>query len=258
LVFRKSLQRFLSHEILGLIADVPQKAVVVVLGNIGPGLSATVVVSLTEGSQRVRELWGGLKDWRLNPAWLIFVFMLVPTLDSLALFGYWCLGGKVVGIGNPIRLLLLIVFNLPFAPLWEEVGWRGFLLQRLEARHNGLRASLILACIWGPWHLPLYWNSSSEYILWFLAMIIPLAVVFTWIYNRSRGSLVPVVILHVMVNTMFLYLLGPTIRSYGMRPFQFIVGFFFSAAVVIVMSVGPNLCRNSLLGPAPSGDRFPG
>jgi membrane protease YdiL (CAAX protease family) len=245
-------------EILGWAADVPRQAVVGLLGNIGPGLSATAVVFLTEGWQRVRQLWGGLKNWRLNPMWLIFVFLLVPALDSLALLGYWLVGGKVAGIGSPIRLLLLIVFNLPFAPLWEEIGWRGFLLPKLESTHNGLSASLILACIWGPWHLPIYWNSSAEYILWFLVMIIPLAVVFTWIYNRSRGSLVPVVILHVMVNTSSLYILGPTIRSHGMRPFQFVVGSIFCAAAVIVMSVGPNLCRNSLLGPTPSGDRVLG
>jgi CAAX protease family protein len=103
---------------------------------------------------------------------------------------------------------------------------------------------LILSCIWAPWHLPIYWNSSFEFILWFLLMIVPFAVLFTWVYNRSHGSLVPVVILHVMVNTMFLYLLGPTIRSYGMRPFQLAVGFVFCAALVVVVFAGPNLCRD--------------
>ena len=89
-------------------------------------------------------------------------------------------------------------------------------------------------------------------------MIIPLAVLFTWIYNRSHSSFVPVVILHVMVNTLFLYLVDPTIRSYGIRPFQFVVGLIFCAAVIVIMVVGPDLSRNSLLGPAPSDDRIPG
>jgi membrane protease YdiL (CAAX protease family) len=248
----------LHIEIHGLTADVPHQAVVVLLGNIGPGLSATVIVFLTGGWQPVCQLWGGLKNWRINPAWLVFVFLLIPALDSLALLGYWLFGGTIVGIGSPIRLLLLIVFNLPFAPLWEEIGWRGFLLPKLEGRHNGLRASLILSCVWGPWHLPLYWNSPFEFILWFLAMIIPLAVLFTWIYNCSHGSLVPVVMLHVMVNALFLFLVDPTIRSYGIRPFQFVVGFIFCAAVIVILSVGPDLSRDSLLGPPPSCDRLPG
>jgi uncharacterized protein len=243
-------------EIFGLTADVPQGAVFLLLGNIGPGLSATMVAFLSGGWQRVVQLWRGLKDWRLHPAWFVFVLLLIPAVDSLALFAYWCLGGKIVGVGSPIRLLLLIVFNLPFAPLWEEIGWRGFLLPKLEATRSGLSASLILACVWGPWHLPLYLNSSFAFILLFLIMIFPLAVLFTWVYNRSHGSLVPVVILHAMVNTMNLYLLAPTIRTYGMRPFEFVVGSFFCAAAVVVISVGPRLCRNSLLRSAPSGERL--
>ena len=240
--------------LFGLTADVPHQAMLVLLGNIGPGISATVVVYLLGGWQRVCQLWRGLKKWRLDPAWFMFAFLLVPALDSLGLLVYRCFGGRVAPVGSPIRLLFLIVFNLPFAPLWEEIGWRGFLLPKLEARHSGLRASLILAGVWGPWHLPLYWNSSIEFILWFLAMIVPFAVLFTWLYNHSSGSLVPVVILHVMVNTLFLYLVGPTIRSYGMRPFRFVVGSIFCAAVIVVMSVGFDLSRHSLFGPAPPGD----
>jgi uncharacterized protein len=235
-------------EVLGFSVDVSERALVALLGNIGPGLSATIVVSLIGGWRRVCQLWGGLKNWTLSPMWLTFVFLLIPALDSLALLAYSVLGGKVAGVGSPVRLLLLILFNLPFAPLWEEIGWRGFLLPKLEVKYGGLRASLILVCVWAPWHLPLYWNSSFEFILLFLVMTIPLAVLFTWVYNRSHGSLVPVVILHVMVNTMFLYLVGPTIRSYGMRPFLFAVGLISCAAVVVVICVGPGLCRDSLLG----------
>jgi hypothetical protein len=112
-------------EMLGWTSDIPLQTMVQLLGNLGTGLAATVVVFLTEGWLGVEQLWGGLKNWRLNPVWLIFVFLLVPILDSLALFSYWCFGGKVAAIGSPTHLLLLIVLNLPFAPLWEEVGWRG-------------------------------------------------------------------------------------------------------------------------------------
>jgi membrane protease YdiL (CAAX protease family) len=48
-------------------------------------------------------------------------------------------------------------------PLFEEPGWRGFALPRLESRFGPLRASLILGTVWAAWHLPLFlypgWSS---------------------------------------------------------------------------------------------------
>jgi membrane protease YdiL (CAAX protease family) len=44
----------------------------------------------------------------------------------------------------------------------EEIGWRGFALDRLLSRHNDFIASLILGTIWGLWHLPLWFMMTSS------------------------------------------------------------------------------------------------
>ena len=48
-------------EIMGWVLDVPQRAVPLLLGNIGPGIAATAVVGLTQGQPGVRAPWSGLK-----------------------------------------------------------------------------------------------------------------------------------------------------------------------------------------------------
>ena len=106
--------------------DIPSRALIGLLGTIGPGVSATLVLGFTEGWESVRGLWKGLTVWNLNPVWLVFVCLFIPLVCAVALFVYWRLGGSVAPVGNPARWLLLIAVNLPFTPIWEEIGWRGF------------------------------------------------------------------------------------------------------------------------------------
>ena len=70
---------------------------------------------------------------------------------------------------------------------FEEPGWRGFALPRLEASHTPVRATFILGIVWGIWHLPLYG----------LAFVGPIIFVFfyTWLYNRT-GSVLLCILLH--------------------------------------------------------------
>jgi membrane protease YdiL (CAAX protease family) len=71
---------------------------------------------------------------------------------------------------------------------FEEPGWRGFALPRLQARHvTPIRATLVLALIWGLWHLPLYG----------LGFVGPMFYVFfyTYLYNRT-GSVLLCILLH--------------------------------------------------------------
>jgi membrane protease YdiL (CAAX protease family) len=65
----------------------------------------------------------------------------------------------------------------------------------LQAHWNALTSSLILGVIWGLWHLPLffikgtYQYSKGAWSAWFWQFfieIIPLSVVFTWIYNNTQ------------------------------------------------------------------------
>ena len=248
-IFGRHFHNTLHTEIAGLTLDVPVQGIFALLGNVGPGLSATLVIGLIGGRAGVRDLWSSLRVRRLNWPWVVFVCLLMPFLCSIAFFAYWLLGGQLAATGNPARWLLLIAVNLPFAPLWEEIGWRGFLLPRLEARHNGLTASALVAAAWAPWHLAIYWNSSLEFLLRFLVLVFALAFIFTWVYNCSEGSLIPVVLLHVMANTTNLYLLWPTMRLFGMRPFSLFVGSVFCTALLIGFLAGPGLGKKSLLEP---------
>ena len=76
----------------------------------------------------------------------------------------------------------------------EEVGWRGFALPRLQIQRSALRATLILSIFWGFWHLPTFLFENSlvaglGMALFFVFITFPVAVIYTWLYNGTGGSL---------------------------------------------------------------------
>ena len=84
-------------------------------------------------------------------------------------------------------------------PIAEEPGWRGFALPRLQRRYGALKASLIVGLGWAMWHAMMFVlqrASPGQFVL--LTMhIVAGSVVFGWFYNRTRGSLLLAILLHL-------------------------------------------------------------
>jgi membrane protease YdiL (CAAX protease family) len=91
-----------------------------------------------------------------------------------------------------------------WAQAGEEIGWRGYALPRLSDRFGLAPASVLLGMIWATWHLPLFFVPASDtfgqsFPLWLLA-VTALSVAMAWLYWRTGGSLLLVMLLHAAVN----------------------------------------------------------
>jgi membrane protease YdiL (CAAX protease family) len=90
-------------------------------------------------------------------------------------------------------LLLLAAF--------EEYGWRGYALDRLQMKWNALASSLIVAAFWGPWHLQQWIMGSRDMpFLAFWYGILMESILLTWYYNNTNRSLLPVILAHASMN----------------------------------------------------------
>jgi hypothetical protein len=98
------------------------------------------------------------------------------------------------------------------AGIGEEFGWRGFLLPRLQTRHNALVSSLIIGVMWAIWHIPQYFipgtfqhNLQSQggllpAILGYSVFVIVSSIQFTWVFNNTRGSVLLAAVMHGASN----------------------------------------------------------
>ena len=100
--------------------------------------------------------------------------------------------------------------------LGEETGWRGYALPQLQRRFGPVTATVILSAAWAGWHIPQFFSlhsfrdfSVAMVPVWLIGLFSG-AVVMTWLYNRTGGSILACAVFHGMYN-----LTGGTLAAAG-------------------------------------------
>jgi membrane protease YdiL (CAAX protease family) len=226
------------------------------LGALSSSLAAVVLVVIEGRKGGLRELLGRVLIWRVGVQWwaLALFFMIVPIVASLNL--YHLLGGPAVdwsGLQPLYTVVPMFIFLTIAAGIGEEFGWRGFLLPRLQFRHNALVSGLIVGVAWATWHIPMFFiKGTSQYeqglqsgllpaILGYSAFVIANSVQFTWLFNNTRGSVLLAAVFHGASNTWAGYL------GMGNSPFGGILTLMalsvLITAVIVVMAGAKDLSR---------------
>lgn len=173
-------------------------------GGYGPLVAALVVARAAHGRSGLRRLGRDLRRWRVG-RWYAVLLLPLPIV-GVAVLVTVAIGAATVDVAGPGHWLLLpamFLGGILFGGL-EEVGWRGYLLPRLQDRTTALVASVAIGLVWSLWHVPLFLigatTQASTSPLWFTVQAIALSVILTWIYNSTGGSLLLAVMFHGAVN----------------------------------------------------------
>lgn len=173
----------------------------------GPMLAALIVTGFTDGTAGFRRLFSGLLQWRTRPIWwLVATSPLILAILIAVVLRF------VPGQAAHIRMLgqvdFLPAIGLGALPLWiltfgigEEMGWRGYLLPRLQQNRTVLSATLLLWGLWSFWHLPLFFYSYDVSVLpGLLVGLLAGTIVFSWLYNSTGGSVLICAVWHGLFN----------------------------------------------------------
>ena len=176
----------------------------------GPFLAAIAAEWYERGLIGISDLFVRLVDVRRAWKWVVIglfsPLLLVPVaVVVLKLAGYgWPTWNQIGITGRAPGLTPLVTWLLMTLSygIGEEVGWRGFLLPRLQAKRSALFATAILTVIWGGWHLPAFWfregyvGLDATGIVGFAIGLAAGAILLTALYNASRGSILVVALWH--------------------------------------------------------------
>ena len=190
----------------GIVSAPISTTVLISVATLGPALAAIAATVGESGWAGAQALLARAARWRVHPLWYA-VAILLPAFVMLLAFLLWrVLGGPQLAAPPTMAWLcvpiLIIVLTIP--ALFEEVGWRGYALPRLQSRSNTLVASLILGLIHALYHLPLWFIPGQGFdtlpFPYYVLLTTGLSVLFGWLYNSTGGSVLIVALLHAAIN----------------------------------------------------------
>ena len=182
---------------LGIISGTPGPGLLKLLGALSPAAAGLTLTGISEGSAGVRKLLKNSFTAYRSIGWLIFVLgghMLI-TFIARMIFGLFETelpeSVMVTGPGSFVFFTVAVFFF--GGGLDEEIGWRGFLAEKLLNRMSPIKCIVLTGAIWIIWHLPLFWISgTNQKMLNFVEFAIPVAalnIMITWMYWRTRSVL---------------------------------------------------------------------
>ncbi len=186
-----------------------EQSPVVILGVCGPTLSAIVITATFYGSDGLKRFFGRVNT-RVGLKWffpLLGFFLVIGLTGRL-------IGSAATGIEFDPRfwgwawVAQVMLAQLLIAGLGEEFGWRGFALQRLQHITTPLKATLVIAFFHLLWHAPTYWLGQGMHnvpLIWAIFFVLPWTVLFTWTYNKSKGSILVSVFFHATSGATLSY-----------------------------------------------------
>jgi CAAX protease family protein len=190
----------------------------------GPTLAAFIVTAATSGAAGLRQLLRRIVQWRVGVGWYLLALLGFPLL-------YVGSGIITLGVASQPTLLaqlfalwsLLFTVYLPYlvgdliSTMGEEMGWVGYALPNLQQRIAPLLSAVTLGVLWALWHLPAYFVTgllapfSLVGFAFFIVFAAGVRISWTWIFNKTKGSVLIIALLHAASN-------GTTIALAGRLP----------------------------------------
>jgi membrane protease YdiL (CAAX protease family) len=187
-----------------------------ILGLLAPCATALTMIYGSQNKEFKNDFWSRLCFRGISLKFIPVLLLLVPlalllaTLISLV-FGQsadqFALSDQYKVMSGQSIASLLILF---FAPLLEELGWRGYGVDSLRAYFNLFRTTMLFAALWTLWHLPLFfingyyhhelWSMGIVYVINFFVSVLPATILMNWVYYKNSRNILVVILFHFIFN----------------------------------------------------------
>jgi membrane protease YdiL (CAAX protease family) len=184
-------------------------------GLLGPALAAIMVTTYLEGIAGLKDLFSRIVRWRsawprgillaLSPipvAVLVFLILHLSGQALPSLHDFQSFPGVPGGLPFWLFLLVVLVSN----GYGEEVGWRGYMMEKWLPRYGKFGTTLCVTALWLVWHVPVFCLNQSMAALvgpmllgWAFGLACG-AFVLAYLYLLSGRSILVLALWHMTYN----------------------------------------------------------
>ncbi len=193
---------------------------------VGPSISGLLLIGLMDGKAGYKELFSRLTKWRVDIQWYAAAIFGIPVLATIVLLALSLISPEfmpaVFTSNDKTGLLMMGIGVGLMVALFEELGWTGFSVPQLRIRYGINKTGLIIGLLWGAWHFPPFWGTST------FSGVLPFAILvcqlFAWlpafrvlmvrIYDET-GSLLVTILMHA--SLVFTTLTLPSMELSGVN-----------------------------------------
>jgi hypothetical protein len=225
-----------------------------VLGALGPAVAALYLTWHAEGKEGFKRMVARSFSAEGKWSFLLWASLMLLGLHAASRLIYSLLATNLPAselLASPVMFIpVVIIMFLVGGGLDEEIGWRGYALDRLQSKYSALSASLRLNVVWIVWHLPVFFlpgTNQSFISFWiFILPVIPLGVMMTWVYNNTNKSIFAAALFHTVGNVANeLFRVWPTESSPALTGIVILTVLYTLAAVVITVIFGAKTLKRS-------------
>ena len=186
----------------------------------GPTLAALFLTYLDNGKKGLRALLRKLLIWKVPFKYYIFSVFGLLLIGIVSIVIHKLSGGNVpdpnailkgMGLSEGQVILAIVLSPLFFlintllgGPVAEELGWRGYAQGMMQQYYSPNLSGLIIGFLWCLWHLPLiiFLPKAVGFmpVLAYIPLMSAMGVIFSWLYNKTRGSVLLAILLHGGMN----------------------------------------------------------
>ena len=196
--------------------SLPEEVFLILGAFTGPTLAAIIVPAAMNGRVGIWQFLRHCLQWRVSLQWYLLALLGYPVL-------YIFVACLLLGTA-PLNILihqwpLFFTLYLPLAltsnfveAAGEETGWRGFALPRLQQKYGALFGSVILGALLILWHMPGFFGGwlgplTIPSFVDFLLAGMATTIIWTWVFNHAKGSVLIAILLHATSNAVYPFIL---------------------------------------------------